>query len=89
MLITAVRQSGSVMCVCVCIYTLVHIYTHMCVYVYIYTLVPRWHSGKEPTVVKNPPVQSLGREDPLEEGMATHSRILAWRISWTEEFGGL
>ena len=30
-----------------------------------------------------------GREDPLEEGMATHSSILAWRISWTEEPGGL
>ena len=45
---------------------------------------------------KNPPamremqetwVQSLGREDPLDEGMATHSRILAWRIPWTEEPG--
>ena len=34
-------------------------------------------------------VQSLGQEDPLEEGMATHSRILAWRIAWTEEPGGL
>ena len=34
-------------------------------------------------------VQSLGREGPLEEGMATHSRILAWRIPWTEEPGGL
>ena len=34
-------------------------------------------------------VQSLGREDLLEEGMATHSSILAWRISWTEEAGGL
>ena len=34
-------------------------------------------------------VQSLGQEDPLEEGMATHSRILAWRIPWTEEPGGL
>ena len=34
-------------------------------------------------------VQSLGWEDPLEEGMATHSRILAWRIPWTEEPGGL
>ena len=33
-------------------------------------------------------VQSLGQEDPLEEGMATHSSILAWRISWTEEAGG-
>ena len=45
--------------------------------------------------VKNPPamretwVQSLGWEDPLEEGMATHSNILAWRIPWTEQPGGL
>ena len=34
-------------------------------------------------------VQSLGREDPLEEGMATHSSTLAWRIPWTEGPGGL
>ena len=34
-------------------------------------------------------VQSLGREDPLEKEMATHSNILAWRIPWTEEPGGL
>ena len=34
-------------------------------------------------------VQSLIREDPLEEGMATHSSILAWRIPWMEEPGGL
>ena len=34
-------------------------------------------------------VQSLGREDPLEKGVATHSSILAWRILWTEEPGGL
>ena len=34
-------------------------------------------------------VCSLGREDPLEEEMATHSSILAWRIPWTEEPGGL
>ena len=45
--------------------------------------------------VKNPPamwetwVQSLGGEDPLEKEMATHSSILAWRIPWTEETGGL
>ena len=45
--------------------------------------------------VKNPParleirVRSLGQEDPLEKGMATHSSILAWRIPWTEEPGGL
>ena len=46
-------------------------------------------------MVKNLPaiqetqVRSLGQEDPLEEGMATHSSILAWRIPWTEESGGL
>ena len=34
-------------------------------------------------------VQSLGREDPLETEMATHSSILTWRILWTEEPGGL
>ena len=34
-------------------------------------------------------VQSLGVENPLENGMATHSSILAWRIPWTEEPGGL
>ena len=33
-------------------------------------------------------VQSLGQEDPLKEGMATHSSVLAWRISWTQEPGG-
>ena len=40
-------------------------------------------SGKEPAC------QSLGQEDPLEEGMATHSSILAWRIPWTEKPGRL
>ena len=34
-------------------------------------------------------VQSLGQEDPLEKGMATHSSILAWKIPWTEEPGKL
>ena len=34
-------------------------------------------------------VQSLGREDSLEKDMATHSGVLAWRIAWTEETGGL
>ena len=33
-------------------------------------------------------VQSLGWEDPLEKGMATHSKILAWRIPWTESLAG-
>ena len=48
------------------------------------------------TVVKNPPAnatdpgdRSLEGKDLLEKGMATHSRILAWRIPWTEEPGGL
>ena len=50
------------------------------------------------SAVKNPPamrepqetwVQFLDQEDPLEEGIATHSSILAWRIPWTEEPGGL
>ena len=35
------------------------------------------------------PVWSLGLEDPLQKGMATHSSILAWRTPWTEEPGGL
>ena len=39
--------------------------------------------------VKNTWVQALGQKDPLEEEMATHSNILAWRIPWTEEPGGL
>ena len=46
-------------------------------------------------MVKNLParletcIQSLRWEDPLEKGMATHCSILAWRIPWTEELGGL
>jgi len=35
------------------------------------------------------PVWSLGQEDPLEESVAAHSSILAWRLPWTEEPGGL
>ena len=56
---------------------------------------------KKKTKTKNPPANagdkrpmrlipvSLGGEDPLEEGMATHSSISAWRIPWTKEPGGL
>ena len=53
-----------------------------------------WASPVAQTV-KNPPamreiwVRPLGEEDLLEKGMATHSSILAWRIPWTEEPGGL
>ena len=62
---------------CVCIYTHTHIWA---------SLVAQ--------MVKNPSsmwvaVPSLGWKDPLEEGMATHSSILAWRIPWTEEPSGL
>ena len=42
-----------------------------------------------PTAMQETQVQSLDQEDPLEEGMATHSSILAWRIPCTEEPGGL
>ena len=51
----------------------------------------RWLSGQESAMQETQEtwVLSLGQEDPLEEEMATHSRILAWRIPWTEEPGGL
>ena len=67
-------RSGVCVCVCVCMY----------VFTYIHILL----GG---SVVKNLPaiqdtqVQSLGQGDPLEEDMATHSSILAWRIPWTGE----
>ena len=50
------------------------------------------------SAIKNPPsklemqeirVRFLGQEDPLEEGMATHSSILTWQVAWTEEPGRL
>ena len=59
-------------------------------------MLPRWHwAYLVAQMVKNLPakqetwVQSLSREDTLEKGLATHSGILAWRIPWTEEPGGL
>ena len=44
---------------------------------------------KDPPTMQETQVRSLGWEDPLEKGMATHSSILAWRIPWTEELGWL
>ena len=44
---------------------------------------------KNPLSVQEMEVQSLGQEDPLEKGMATHSTILTWEVAWTEEPGGL
>ena len=58
----------------------------------IYSVIMGFPGG---SVTKNPPakqetqVQSLGQEDPLEKGMATHSSFAAWRIPWTEDPGGL
>ena len=52
---------------------------------------PAWWVKILPAVQRTQETQfrSLFREDPLEEGMTTHSTILAWRIPWTEEAGGL
>ena len=44
---------------------------------------------KDLPAVQETQVQSLGREDPLQRGIATHSSVLAWRIPWTEEPSGL
>ena len=49
----------------------------------------RWLSGKESVCNAGNPGLILGQEDPLEEEMATHFSILAWKIPWTEEPGGL
>ena len=49
-----------------------------------YLSLPQWTPA-----VREIRVQSLGWEDPLEKGMATHSSILAWEIPWTEKPGGL
>ena len=53
---------------------------------------PRWLNDKESAAMQKlqeMQVLSLGGEEPLEEGKATHSSVLAWRIPWTEEPGGL
>ena len=47
------------------------------------------HPVKNLPTIQETQVPFLGQEDPLEKGMATHSSTLAWRISWTEEPGGL
>ena len=50
---------------------------------------PGAHMVKNPAEVQETWVLSLGQEDTLEEGMATHSSILAWKIPWMEEPSGL
>ena len=51
--------------------------------------IPRGSDDRESACNTGDPVESLGLDDPLEEGMATLSSIHAWRIPWTEETGGL
>ena len=63
------------------------IYMHVYIYTYGASLVAQ--RLKRLTPMQETWVRSLGREDPLEKEMATHSSILAWRISWTEEPGRL
>ena len=56
----------------------------------LYSGLPWWLRWlKNPPVMQEAWVQSLGQEDLLEKGMSTHSSIFAWRIPWTEESGGL
>ena len=50
---------------------------------------PGGSDSKNLPAVQETWVQSLGQEDPLKKGMATYSSILAWRVPWTEEHGGL
>ena len=61
-----------------------------CVSIFGASLVVQWVKNT-PTMQKTQEgqVQSMGQEDPLEEGLATHSSILAWRIPWAEKSGGL
>ena len=50
---------------------------------------PWWLRWKNLPAMRETWIRSLGQEDPLEKGMATHSSILTWRILWTEEPGEL
>ena len=58
-------------------------------YVCMYVDFPGGSVGKNLPAMQETQVRSLGREDPLQESMVTHSSTLAWRIPWTEEPGGL
>ena len=60
-----------------------------CLLTHIETSFPDGLAGQNPLAIQEIQVQSLGQEDPLEEGTATHPRILAWRIPWLEEPGGV
>ena len=73
--------------ICLYMYLCTRVYTCMCT-----PLQDSWASlvaqtVKNPSAMQETWVQSLGLEDPLEKGKATHSSVLAWRIPWTEEPG--
>ena len=78
----------------VCVYIYTHTYIHIVGYHYLENHITDW-SFPDCSVVKNPPakqetwVQFLSQEDPLEKEMTTLSSILAWKITCTEEPGGL
>ena len=64
----------------------VKVWDLFCFFSYYFSLgFPGGSDSKESAYSAEDRVQSLGQEDPLEKGMATHSSILAWRIPWTEE----
>ena len=74
----------------ICTYFIVYknyIYIYVCIYIIWASLIAQL--VKTLPAVQETWVRSPGCEDPLEEGMATHSSILTWRIPWTEEPGGL
>ena len=72
-------------------HTYIYTYIYIYIYIYIYMYFPSGSAVKNPAMQEAQElwVQSLDCEDPLKEGMATHSSILAWRIPWTKEPGRL
>ena len=83
-----VRQSGTLYLFVNYIYIYIYIYIYL--FIYLFTLCFTGGSdGQELPGMQETWVRSLGWEDPLEEGMATNFSVLAWRIPWTEEPGGL
>ena len=65
------------------------VYVHLCIHIYVYMGSPDGLDGKESSAMWGTWVQSLGWEDPLEEGMATHPVFLPGESPWVEEPGRL
>ena len=74
-----------------CVWRHPYLSLSVCICFFWFSIYVGFPSGpvKNLPAVQETQVQSLGQEDPLEEVMATHSSILAWRIPWTEEPGRL